>query len=204
MNTGEFIDAVFDDVPGDWEDPRETEARALPGANFASVYGAAVYRQARQELAGEAARYSWSERDRDAYWPTALTRAMASSAVSGRQHSVDGTPTEQEMATAKERSGLFLIAWKVMTGNDMQGGRLSAHQRLEIAADVPEAFRSQARELREAGICQFTERCREVGVELLNGERNRAAAHKPGTLGGGQSGGGPRVLVRQRQRQRVR
>jgi hypothetical protein len=37
MNTGEFIDAVFDDVPADYEDPRETEARALPGANFASV-----------------------------------------------------------------------------------------------------------------------------------------------------------------------
>lgn len=39
MNTGEFIDAIFYDVPADYEDARETEVRALPGANFASVYG---------------------------------------------------------------------------------------------------------------------------------------------------------------------
>ena len=204
MNTGEFIDAVFDDMPADAEDPRETDARALPGANFASVYGFAVYRQARKELAGEAARYDWSERDREAYWPTALTRAMASCAVGGRQHGVEGTPSERDMETAKERSGHFLSAWKVMTGSDMQGGRLSAHDRLETAADVPEVFRTQARELRDMGVCQFSERCREIGAEMLNGERDRAAAHKPGALGDGQSGGGPRVLVRQRQRQRVR
>lgn len=204
MNTGEFIDAVFDDVPNDWEDPRDTEARALPGANFASVYGAAVYRQARQELTSSAARYGWSERDQEAYWPVALSRAMGMHADAGRQHGVEGTPSETDMETAQERSGHFLNAWKVMTGNDMQGGRLSTHKRIELAAGVPEIFRSQARELRDEGVCQFTERCLQRGAEMRNGERDRAAANKPGTLGGGQSGGGPRPLIRQRKPQRVR
>ncbi|MCD1620930.1 hypothetical protein K7H20_23020 [Salipiger manganoxidans] len=204
MKFGEVIDAVFDDMPADYEDPRETEARALPGANFASVYGFTIYRQARQELAGEAARYSWSERDREAYWPTALTRAMSMHAESGRQHGVAETPSERDMETAKERSGHFLNAWKVMTGNDMQGGRLSTHKRLELAPSVPDAFRVQARELRDEGVCQFADRCLEIGAEMRNGERNRAAAQRPGTLCGGQSGGGPRPLVRQRKPQRVR
>lgn len=48
--TSEIIGAVFDDMPVDFEDPRDTAARELPGANFASVYGFAIYRQARQEL----------------------------------------------------------------------------------------------------------------------------------------------------------
>ena len=204
MNTGEFIDAVFDDMPADAEDPRETEARALPGANFASVYGFAIYRQARQELTSQAARYGWSERDQDAYWPVALTRAMGMHSDAGRRHGVEGTPSEKDMETARERSGHFLNAWRVMTGNDMAGGRLSTHKQIELASSVPDVFRNQARELRDEGVCQFADRCLQIGAEMRNGERDRAAANKPGTRGGGQSGGGPRPLVRQLKPQRVR
>jgi hypothetical protein len=83
---------------------------------------------------------------------------MSMYAESGRLLGVEGTPSEADMETAQERSGHFLSAWKVMTGNDMQGGCLSTQKRIELAAGIPEIFRNQARELRDAGICHFTER----------------------------------------------
>ena len=190
----DYIDAEFDDGPPP-EDRRETEARAKPGANFASVYGFGVYHQARQELMSVAARYDYSERDRDAYWPTALARALAIHSWRGQKHGVEGTPTEANIETAEERASHFLNAWKVMTGNDMAGGRLSAHERLTLAASVPEAFRNQARELRDEGVCHYVERCIELGRDMRNGERNRRD--------GDPIGGAPQTR-RVRQRQRVR
>lgn len=195
MKHGQIIDADFYDGPP-LEDHRETEARALPGANFASVYGFGVYNQARQELMSVASRYGYSERDRDAYWPTALARALTIHSWRGQKHGVADTPSLEQTDRAEERASHFLNAWKVMTGNDMQGGRLSAHERLGLAATVPEAFRSQARELRDEGVCHYVERCIELGLDMRNGERNRRYGEP--IRGGSVSRG----LKRQRQRVR--
>lgn len=191
----EFIDADYDDLPADYEDSRITAARELPGANFSSVYGAAIHRAARQELSSNSKRFGWSERDEDAYWPTALSRAMSLEAISGRMRGVEGTPTEAEMEIAEERSAHFLNAWKVMTGNDMYGGRLSGHERLELASGVPEVFRAGARELRDTGVTHFAESAIKLGREMLNGERTRRDANR-GRVPGAAAG---RARVKQRQ-----
>ena len=194
--TDEILDAVFeDDMP---EDPRETAARAAEGANFESVYGGAVYHAARTELTAVSVRYDYSERDRDAYWPKALARALDTCATRGREHGVDGTPTEDEIKTARERSEHFLSAWTVATGNDMKGGRLSAHQCLILAKSIPGTFIKQARELNKEGICFFTSRSFERGQDLRRGERTRSDVSR----GRDEAPAAGRQRVSQRQRSR--
>ncbi|MDO6588513.1 hypothetical protein Q4543_23850 [Salipiger sp. 1_MG-2023] len=192
----EILDAVYEN--DHLEDPRETAARAAEGANFESVYGGAIYHGARTELTAVSVRYDYSERERDAYWPKALARAIDTCATRGREHGVDGTPTEDEIKTARERSEHFLGAWTVVTGNDMEGGRLSAHQRLEIAKSVPSAFIAQARELNEEGICKFSNRAFELGQDLRRGERTRGDAQR----GRDKAPATGRQRVRQQQRSR--
>ncbi len=185
------------DAPLDPHAYMHDEAAARPGATFDSVYGRDIYSTARKTLSAAAARFGWSDRDRDAYWPSALTYALsihaAYAADSGRD--LPGTPSDSEIGAAGKRSAHFLNAWRIMTGNDMAGGRLSAHTRLDLAASVPEKFRNQAREIRETGVCQFTERCLEIGVRMHSGERDRADAER----GRVRAASG-----KQRQRQRVR
>lgn len=199
MNTADqIIDAVFDDgAPLDPQAHLHDEAAALPDATFASVYGRSIYSSARKTLATEASHFGWSERDRDAYWPTALTNALSThlayAADSGR--SLPDTPTDEEMKTAKIHSRNFLDAWKCVTGNDMVGGRLPAHSRIRLAKMVPEKFMCAARELRDEGICHFTARCFERGQDLRRGERTRSDA---------QRGRETASVDKVRQRQRVR
>ncbi|MBQ0718401.1 MAG: hypothetical protein KBT64_14420 [Sulfitobacter litoralis] len=182
MTKLEKIDDVFDgfiDAVYETEDPRETEYErlaALPDATFHSVFGKAVYAHARERLSNAAAYYGYSQRDRDAYWPTALTDGLRAFSDHKLAKGLDGTPTQDNIKTAIKRSDQFLDGWKLMTGNDMKGGQLSAHQRLQIAKGVPENFRSSARELRDTGVTGFVEKQIRRGNELAYGERNRADA----------------------------
>lgn len=178
MNTtDQIIDAVFDDgAPLDPQAHLHDEAAALPGATFASVYGRSIYSSARKMLAAEASHFGWSERDRDAYWPTALTLALSThvayAADSGR--SLPDTPTDKDLKTARINSRNFLDAWKCVSGNDMDGGLMPAHSRIRLAKMIPEKFMCAARELRDEGICHFTARCFERGQDLRRGERTRS------------------------------
>lgn len=63
---------------------------------------------------------------------------MSMHAGSGCRLGIAKTPSEKDMETAQERSGHYLDAWKVMTGNDMAGGLLSTHKQIELAARVSE------------------------------------------------------------------
>jgi len=200
MTKLEKIDAVFDDfidadfAPRDWREEEYERLAALPGATFQSVYGKDVYAHARDRLASAAAVYGYSERDRDAYWPSALAHGLETFSEKKLAKDLPGTPTVENIETAKERSAQFLDGWKLMTGNDMRGGKLSAHDRLKIAPSVPENFRNAARELRETGVTSFVEKTLQRGNELAYGERNR------GDIQSGRS----LAPTSARQRQRVR
>jgi hypothetical protein len=182
MTKLEKIDAVFDGFidadfePRDSRDDEYERLAALPGATFQSVFGKQVYAHARERLSNAAGYYGYSERDRDAYWPSALTHGLEKFAGHRIAKGLDGTPTEENIETAKERSSQFLDGWKLMTGNDMKGGKMSAHARLQIAPSVPESFRNAARELRETGVTGFVEKSLRRGNELAHGERNRSDA----------------------------
>lgn len=182
MTKLENIDAVFDDfIDADFEtgDPREDEYEqlaALPGASFQSVFGKAVYAHARERLSNAAGCYGYSERDREAYWPSALTHGLEKFAGHKLAADLDGTPTPENIETAQERSGHFLKAWSVMTGNDMKGGQMSAHQRLEAAPGVPQPFLDGARELRDTGVTKYTDKVLAYGSALAHGERDRTVA----------------------------
>lgn len=199
MNTTDLIiDAVFDDgAPLDPQAHLHDEADALPDATFASVYGRSIYSSARKALAAEASHFGWSERDRDAYWPTALTHALSTHVAyavdSGR--SLPDTPTDKDLKTARIHSRNFFDAWKCVTGNDMEGGRLPAHSRVRLAKMVPEKFMVAAHELRDEGVTHFTARCFQRGQDLCRGERTRSDA---------QRGREKASVDKVRQRQRVR
>jgi hypothetical protein len=180
MTRLEKIDAVFDGfidadfAPRDWREDEYERLAALPGASFQSVFGKEVYAHARERLSNAAGYYGYSERDRDAFWPSALTLGLEKFAGHRLAKDLPGTPTEKNIETAKERSAQFLDGWKLMTGNDMKGDKLSAHERLKIAPSVPENFRNAARELRDMGVTGFVEKSLRRGNELAHGERNRA------------------------------
>ena len=156
--------------------PREVEIERLaelPGATFKSTFGEAVYAYARDDLYNRGGFYSYSDRDRDAYWPTALTRGYNAYARQELAARFDDTPTPEQIKTAQLRSKQFLDGWKLMTGNDMKGGLLSAHDRIEIAKGVPENFRSAARELRDEGVTAFVDKQIQRGIMLSHAERDR-------------------------------
>jgi hypothetical protein len=45
-----------------------------------------------------------------------------------------------------------------MTGNDMRDGKLSSHERLEVAKGVPGKFRDAVKELRDEGVTAFIDK----------------------------------------------
>ena len=98
---------------------------------------------------------------------------MGTRALDGRKHDVKGTPTEDEVNTAKTTSESFLTAWKEMTGNDLAGGRLSGHDRAKLNTSVPRKFLAQAQELRDEGVCSYVQKVIELGRDFRNGERDR-------------------------------
>lgn len=157
----------------DFEDRRETEARAKPVANFASVYGQAVYSDAMKELRAVSKRYGYSAKDEDAYLPTALMRAIGIRAHDGRKHDVEGTPTVDNLKVGKERADGFLNAYKALTGNDMCGGQMSGHERTKLGTSLPKKYMTQAAELRDEGVCDYVQKILELGCSLRNGERTR-------------------------------
>lgn len=157
----------------DFEDRRETEARAKPDANFASVYGQAVYSDAMKELRAVSTRYGYSTKDEDAYLPTALMRAIGIRAHVGRKHEVEGTPTVEDLKTGKERADGFLNAYKALTGNDMCGGQMSGHESTKLGLSLPKKYIAQAAELRDDGVCSYVQKIFELGCSFRNGERTR-------------------------------
>jgi hypothetical protein len=159
----EIIDAVYAE-----KDRREIEFErlaALPGASFASTFGKAIYDYAREDLCNRGNYYGWTERDREAHWPTALTNGFERYARHELAARFDDTPTSEQIKTAQLRSKQFLDGWKLMTGNDMKGGLLSAHARIEVGKGVPENFRSAAKELRDKQL--------QRGYMLSHAERDR-------------------------------
>lgn len=154
-------------------DRRETEARAKPGANFASVYEQAVYSDAMEELRAASKRHGYSAKDEDAYLPSALIRAIGIRAHDGRKHEVEGTPTVENLKTGKERADGFLNAYKALTGNDMRGGRMSGHEHTKLGLSLPKKYMIQPAELRDNGLCSYVQKTIDLGCSLRNGERDR-------------------------------
>tara|TARA_R110002124_G_scaffold112395_3_gene266470 strand:+ start:1384 stop:1989 length:606 start_codon:yes stop_codon:yes gene_type:complete len=189
----EIIDADYC-----YDDPRETEFAALaakPDATFKSTFGKAIYNYAREDLSNRGNYHGWTERDREAYWPTALTNGFDIYAGSGLAAGFDDTPTLDQLKTAQLRSKQFLDGWKLMTGNDMKGGLLSAHARIEIGKGVPENFRSAAKELRDEGVTAFVDKQLQRGYILSHAERDRRDM---------QAGRSKAPVKTARQKQRVR
>lgn len=144
------------------------------GANFASIYGRAIYAEANQELRFQAKRHGYSTKDQDAYYPVALLRAISIRAYVGRKYGVDGTPTADDMKTGKLRAESFLSAYKALTGNDMHGGRMSGHDPTKLDLSLPRKFMRQDAELRDEGVCSYVQKVIEFAQSYRNGERDRS------------------------------
>ncbi|SLN57912.1 hypothetical protein AQS8620_02586 [Aquimixticola soesokkakensis] len=171
-----IIDAVY--VEKDWREIELGRLAALPGATFASTFVKAIYDYAREDLSNRGNYYGWTERDREAHWPTALTNGYKIYSGNKLAAGFDDTPTPEQIKTAQLRSKQFLDGWKFMTGNDMKGGLLFAHARIEIGKGVSENFRDAAKELRDEGVTAFVDKQLQRGYMLSHAERDHRDMHQ--------------------------
>ncbi|MFX0543152.1 hypothetical protein ACEWPM_015655 [Roseovarius sp. S4756] len=149
-------------------------AAKLPGATFASVFGAEIYHEARKDLMNTSRRNGFSEQDRDVFWTRALTSNIRLFAGHSAAEGLEGAPDPEVADESYKKSIDFENAWKIVSRNDMRGGVMSGHDRAKLAGKTSSRAMNLANEMKNNGICKPVAWAMERGRELANGERDRA------------------------------
>lgn len=179
------------------EDREGREISALarkPGATFRSVFGSAIYNNARSVLSDIAREYDLSRREKEAMWPGALIAQIGSRATQAREMGLEGAPDPDRLEKETQKASQFRQAYEAVSGVSLDhparttslsergqeevrqrfgSPKLSAHERLKRAHAVPAVLRDQAKELHDEGVSEYTESAIRLGEHLATGERDR-------------------------------
>ncbi|WP_139784668.1 hypothetical protein [Roseovarius sp. A-2] len=190
--TEEYLDAEFAE---DREDREIAELARRPGATFRSVFGGAIYNNARNVLSDLARERGLNSREKEAVWPGVLIGQIGSRAAQAREMGLEGAPDPERVEKETQKAAQFRQAYEAVSGVSLDhparniGGmsdraqeeirqnfgspKLSAHERLARAHAVPSVLREQAKELHDTGVSEYTESAIRIGEHLSTGERDR-------------------------------
>ncbi|MEQ9242058.1 hypothetical protein [Roseovarius indicus] len=190
--TDQIIDADFGEEA---EIAQAAKDAGKKGATFASVYGPKIYDGARMLLSVSAQKLGWDSRERAAAWPGLILGQVSHYAWQAEKQGLEGVPDRKTIDREMQKSDDFRRAYEAVSGvalnnsareydltdearavavNQCGSPKLSAHDRLDRARQVPAPLRAQAKELHDTGVCSYTESAIALGQKYANGERDRA------------------------------
>jgi hypothetical protein len=186
MDDGFIIDAEF----GEDAENREIEALAQKsGATFKTVFGGVIHSRPAQSFEDLTRAYKLDDREQAAAWPGSLMGQISASADKAREMGLPDVPDQDRLEIEQQKASQFVDAYEAVSGVQMMNGardgadgsaQLFAHERLKRAKSVPPMLMSQARELHESGISDYTESAIRVGEGFKNAGRDqRDAEQKP-------------------------